>query len=346
MERRAFIGGIAGGVLTAPLAARAQQPGKIYRIGLLRVGTIPLSDAFWTAMRELGWIEGRNVRVEPRHANSDDQLATLAAELVQSKVDLVMTEGTAAARAAKQATKSIPIVFGLGLDPIESGLVANMARPGENITGLVAGLYDDKLLQILKEALPGVSRVAYPTLYVKDRNQVIRSAAKALGVQVQAIDLRRADDIDSFYAAARKSGADAVMISNIVNLVPHLARIGSESFRTSLPAISPWHVHDPGADASQPRFLRASARRLHRVLAAHAARRALHRQGGPAGLAGERFAGSVATRARRAAHPHRRSDLAFRQISRLPVRERGEDAREHRHELSRVSELYGRPVGL
>ena len=238
MDRRAFIGRVAGGVLAAPLAARAQQPGKIYRIGLLRVGTIPLSDAFWTAMRELGWTEGRNVIVEPRYADRDDRLPALAAELVQSKVDLILTDGTQAAQAAKQATKSIPIVFGLGLDPVGSGLVANMARPGENITGFVVGLYDDKLLQILKEALPGVSRVAYPTQPLNDRDQVIRSAAKALGVQVQAIDLRRADDIDSFYAAARKSGADAVMISNIVNLVPHLARIGSESVRTKLPAIS------------------------------------------------------------------------------------------------------------
>jgi hypothetical protein len=100
MTRRQFLA-VGVGVLVAPRIVKAQQAGKIYRIGLLRLGVTPLSESFWAAMRDLGWIEGRNVKVEARYAESDDQLPALAAELAQSKVDLIMTIGTAATRAAK-----------------------------------------------------------------------------------------------------------------------------------------------------------------------------------------------------------------------------------------------------
>src|SRR6202011_5658787 len=104
----------------------------------------------------------QNVKSEPRYAVSKDQLELLAAELVQIKVDLIMAGGTPAAQAAKLATKTIPIVFNVGSDPVENGLVASLARPGGNLTGFVYGLYEEKLLEVLKAALPGISRVASP----------------------------------------------------------------------------------------------------------------------------------------------------------------------------------------
>ena len=232
-----FITSVACGLCAPPLTARAQQAGRVYRIGLLRVGVTPPDESFWAAMRELGWIEGRNVRVVRRYADRNDQLPALAAEIVQSNVDLIMTQGTPAAQSAKRATQSIPIVFGVGSDPVGSGLVASMARPGGNLTGFVNGLYDAKLLQILKEALPTASRVAYPTSSLQDQNQQFLSAAKAIGIQVQAIAIGGPEGIGSFYATARKSGMDAVVIHNIAALGPHLQRLGSESAKAKVPAI-------------------------------------------------------------------------------------------------------------
>ncbi len=141
-------------LVLAPLAAEAQSAGKVYRIGSLTWGTdpnlIPLADA----MRELGWIEGQNFKIERRYADRDDQLPALAAELVRLKVDLIFTSGTGATQAAKEATKTIPIVFSVGDDPVTSGLVASFARPGGNVTGFALGQYDEKLLELLKEAFP------------------------------------------------------------------------------------------------------------------------------------------------------------------------------------------------
>ena len=114
-------------------------------------------------MRELGWVEGKNLTIERRNADRREQLPALAAELVRLNGDLILTGGTAVTKAAKDATKTIPIVFNLGDDPVTSGLVASFARPGGNLTGFALGLYDEKLLELLKEALPTTARVAYAT---------------------------------------------------------------------------------------------------------------------------------------------------------------------------------------
>src|SRR5438093_4592639 len=179
MDRRTFIGTLAGGILAAPLASEAQQTGKMYRIGVLRESKAPIAKPFWDTMRESGWVEDQNVRIEPRYAERADQLPALAMELARLRVDLIMTTGTFAAHAAKDASKTIPVVFFLADDPVESGLVASLARPGGNITGFVLGRYDEKMLEILKEALPGISRVAYP---FRGSNAAILRAAGALGV--------------------------------------------------------------------------------------------------------------------------------------------------------------------
>ena len=235
MDRRTFVTSVTFGVLAAPLTARAQRVGKVHRIGVLRPGVVALPQPFWDTMRELGWVEGQNVKIEPRYADRVDQLPGFAAELVQSRVDLIMTFGTPAAQVAMQASKTIPIVFTVGADPVERGLVASMARPGGNLTGFAFGLYEDKQLQILKEALPGISRVAYPVF--RDPNPTILRAAKALGLQAQGIAVQGTEDFGPFCATARRAGADAVLIPNAASVIPNLERIAGETVKNRLPAI-------------------------------------------------------------------------------------------------------------
>ena len=185
-------------------------------------------------MRNLGWVEAQNVKIEPRYADREDRLPALAAELVRIKVDIIMTNGTPATRAAREATKTIPIAFVLGSDPVENGFVASMARPGGNLTGFAIGLYGEKQMEILKEALPRVSRIAVPN---SSENAGISRAAKALGVQVQYIKMRSPEDFGPFYTAAETARADAVLIPNIAWLGAHLERIATEANRGHLPAI-------------------------------------------------------------------------------------------------------------
>src|SRR5262245_19678651 len=148
-------------LLAVPLAPEAQQPtGKVYRIGWLTEGVLPVDASFREALRVLGYVEGHNLVFEPRYAQTREQLPALAAELVTHRVDLILTHGTPATQAAQQATTTIPIVFSIAADPVQRGLVASLAQPGGNLTGFTAGLYEDKLLEILKEAIPGLRRVA------------------------------------------------------------------------------------------------------------------------------------------------------------------------------------------
>ena len=199
MDRRAFLG-LAGGLLAAPLAAEAQPAGKVYRIGYL--GDSPpntpeisrLHEAFRQGLRERGWVEGRNAVIVWRFAEGRmERFPDLAAELVRLKVDLIVTlAGAPAARAAKQATTTIPIVAVAVSDPVGQGLVASLARPGGNVTGL-ATLFPElaaKRLELLKETLPGVSRVAVLWNAANPGNVIIlrevQAAARTLGVTLQS----------------------------------------------------------------------------------------------------------------------------------------------------------------
>ena len=167
ISRRAFLGGLAAGILAAPLAAEAQQTRKVPRIGLLALNPAAsphLPEAFLQGLRDLGYVEGRNVVIEHRSAEGKlvERLPALAAELVALKVDVILAGATPAALAAKQATRTLPIVFaGVG-DAVTDGLVTSLARPGGNVTG--ASIFAPKLvgkcLEQLKQAVPGVSRVA------------------------------------------------------------------------------------------------------------------------------------------------------------------------------------------
>jgi putative ABC transport system substrate-binding protein len=168
MNRRVFISGITVGLLAAPLGAEGQQAGKVPRIGYLSANSMAASppnlhEAFRQSLRDLGYVEGRNVVIEYREAEGKfERLPALAAELVALKVDVIVAPTTVAALAAKQATRTLPIVFFGSTDPVTSGLVTNLARPDGNVTGL-SGLSPElvgKCLELLKQAVPGVSRVA------------------------------------------------------------------------------------------------------------------------------------------------------------------------------------------
>jgi putative ABC transport system substrate-binding protein len=190
-------------------------------------------------MRELGWIENHNIRFEPRYAQNQDQLPELAADLVRRKVDLIITAGTASTRAAKQVTTDIPIVFSVGGDPVERGLVGSLSRPGGNLTGFALGLYDEKQLQVLKAALPGISRVAYPVLVGANPSNVnnLDAPASTLGVRIQHVAVQTPDDFAPFFAAATRAGADAALVPDVARLIPHLKRIGMDASKSRLPAI-------------------------------------------------------------------------------------------------------------
>src|SRR5713101_3182074 len=164
LDRGKFLGTLTGSLLAAPLAAEGQQTGTIYRVGVLSGGTEPVSgDTFRSLedkLRAFGYVEGRNLVVERQYAEGKlDELPRLVAELVRARVDLIVTYGTPATRAAKQATATIPVIFFLAADPVATGLVASMARPGGNLTGFAQGLYILKQVEVLREAVPRLSWV-------------------------------------------------------------------------------------------------------------------------------------------------------------------------------------------
>ncbi len=167
MDRRAFIGTLAGGLLAAPLAAGAQQAGKVYRIGFLGNSTAALEanlvGPFREGLRDLGYVEGRNVLIEYRWAEGKyERFPALIAELLAQKMEVIVTAGTPASLAVKKATTSIPLVMVAAGDPIGTGLVASLARPGGNITGLtsIAAELEGKRLELLREVIPKLSYIA------------------------------------------------------------------------------------------------------------------------------------------------------------------------------------------
>jgi putative ABC transport system substrate-binding protein len=210
------------GALAAPLAAEAQQAGKVNRIGvLLPLGTTPpILATFRAAMRERGWVESQDLVVEHRYAEGRlDRLPELAGELIRLKVDVLVTMGTPATLAAKDATATIPIVFGLVGDAVGSGIVPNLGRPGGNLTGM--SLYGPEVfgkgLELLKEALPRTQRVMIAR-DTRNAGQTLAdaagdTAAKTLGIRLLRVDVRYAVDYESAFDMAVKEKVDAVLVS-------------------------------------------------------------------------------------------------------------------------------------
>jgi len=223
IDRRTFLAGAGAGHLAAPLTAEAQQAGKVHRIGMLETTSMALNaaniEAFRQGLRELGYVEGRNYIIEYRSADGrSERFPDLAAELVRLKVDVILTRGTPAVMAAKSATGTIPVVMAASSDPVLSGVVASLARPGGNITGLSSIVHEvsGKRLELIREVFPGVSRIAV-LLIMSNPAEALQwketeIAASSLRVQVQLLDVRKAGDFGRAFDAAIKQRAGALVV--------------------------------------------------------------------------------------------------------------------------------------
>ena len=243
--RRAFVRAVSL-ALIAPVVARAQAQAKVYRVGILhgRSAGDANVEAFLQGMGELGYREGDNTRFEFRWADGrQERLAGLASELVARKVDVIFTAATTGALAAKRATSTIPIVFVAVGDPIGTGVVANLSHPPGNITGLstIAPDLVGKILELLKEILPGITRVAViapvtnPATMVRLRNA--EKGAKALGLKLRVVNVRSADDFGPAFLQIRKSKPDAMYVLLDTLTVSRSRDIAEFASRYKLPSI-------------------------------------------------------------------------------------------------------------
>ena len=223
--RRSTVGiiiALALGCLVVPCAAEAQQPGKVHRIGVLMFTSSPFAiEELRQGLRELGYVEGRNLTLEVRSAEGRaERLADLAAELVRLPVDLIVAHTTAGVLAAKHATTTLPIVAAVMTDPVEAGTVESLARPGGNITGSFLSRLEleAKRLELLKEALPGVTRVAVFLAEGRSANQgwlkALERTAWELGVELHPVEVRGPDDVERALTAIAHGQTEALVVSD------------------------------------------------------------------------------------------------------------------------------------
>jgi putative ABC transport system substrate-binding protein len=237
-------------VLIAPLTVAAQPPTKMPRIGIFWLESQATAAAHFATLQQdlsdLGYVEGQNIAFEQRYGDwkgGGERLHDLAAELVQLNVDVILALGTPVARAAQRATTRIPIVFWAVADPVEAGLVASLAHPGGNLTGLtiLAPEQSGKRLELLTEAVPGVSRVAVlwnpADRYAALEVHVMEAAARDLGVQLQSLEVRAPSEFERAFAAATRDGAGALSILATPFIVQHLDRIVHLALTHRLPAM-------------------------------------------------------------------------------------------------------------
>jgi ABC-type uncharacterized transport system substrate-binding protein len=247
VRRRAFITLFGGAAAAWPLVARAQQQGKLPVIGLLGANTASAMSQ-WTAafvqrLRELGWIEGRTVAIEYRWAEGrSERYAEIAAELVRLKVDVIVTSGNVAALAAKQATATIPIVFPAAADPVGTGLVASLARPGGNVTGRSLQHTDlaGKRLELLREVVPNLRQVAImanagsigSVLEIRE----VHEAARTLGLEVVTLEIRHAEDIAPAFEGLKR-GVEALYVVGDPLVTTNRIRINNMALAARLPTM-------------------------------------------------------------------------------------------------------------
>ena len=247
--RAATVAGTAGFLGLGSEAAEAQQAARIPRIGILIPASasffLPRVEAFRRRLRELGYVEGKNIVIEYRYAEGKlERLPDLAAELVRLKVDVIVTTGSAIL-SAKKASATIPIVFAAAPDPVGSGLVSSLARPGGNVTGLslMAPELDGKRLELLKEAFPKVARVAFLWQPSSSRgNRALtdmEAAAKALGVKLQSLPVRGLDDFASAFARAKREGAQALITTPGALVSTQQRQVLDFAAKNRLPAMYP-----------------------------------------------------------------------------------------------------------
>jgi putative ABC transport system substrate-binding protein len=247
MDRRRFLLTSLAGVLAAPLGVKAQQASKVYRIGYLAAGGGgPAGLAFEQALREHGWVLGGNLVITYRYAEGKyDRLPALAAELVQLEPHVIVAVPTPAARAAKNATSTIPVVMWGVPDPIGEGLIASFARPGGNVTGVTGVMPFESLakqLQLLKEAVPRAQRIAFlwnpANPAAQSAVKIVMETARSLGVELQVVGARVPEQFEPAFQAMTKARADALLMRADSVFFPHLAQLADLSVRHRLPTIS------------------------------------------------------------------------------------------------------------
>ena len=246
MKRREFITFLGGAAAALPLAAvRAQQAMRVVGFlgGAAPAGYAVLIEAFRSGLRDHGYIEGQNIRIEYRWAQAQyENLPALAADLVQRKVDVIVTQGTPAALAAKQATTTIPIVIAIVGDPVDSGIVASYSRPGGNITGssFFFPEINAKRLELMKSLMPGLNRAGilmHPdNLAMTSVLRAVNEVAKAMDVKLQQMEVRRLDELDSAFAQA-KSQIQAHTVIDEGLFIANAKRIAELAIRNQLPGI-------------------------------------------------------------------------------------------------------------
>ena len=252
---RRLICAISLAMLLAPLGAAAQQPGKVPRIGYFSAGSPSgaphLLEAFRKGLRELGWVEDKNIVIDYRFAEGrSDRLPDLAAELVRLKVDIIVALATPAAAAAKNATQTIPIVMIGAYDPVGVGLIAGLARPGGNVTGLSFGVGMEtvsKGLELLKETVPKVRRVAILSNPANPAHPLamreVNVAARSLGLQLQLLEARGPNEFDGAFAAMAKERVGALLVVADGLFILHRTRLADLAARSRLPAIYGYREH-------------------------------------------------------------------------------------------------------
>ena len=250
MNRRTFIGTLAGGLVAAPLAAEAQPASKVYRIGFLGLsspaGYAANLRAFRQGLRDLGYEEGKNISIEYRWAEErNERLPALAAELVRLNPDVLVTHATPGIRAAQQATSTIPIIMGTSADPVRLGFVKSLARPGGNTTGVASQLIDlaAKRLELLKEAVPNLRQVAVlSNLANAAAREAVREtevAARKLGVRVWSFEVKtEPTELETVFTTILRERPDGlIVIPDSLVIGPRNARITEFAARNRLPAM-------------------------------------------------------------------------------------------------------------
>jgi putative ABC transport system substrate-binding protein len=257
MNRRTFIGTLAGGLLAGPLAAEAQPQAKVNRLGFLGgaspVGYAHLVEALRQGLHDLGYVEGKNLAIEYRWAEGKyDRLPDLAAELVRLKVDLIVTHGTPASLAAKQATPTIPIVMAIVGDVVATGLVTSIPRPGGNITGSTFFFPElsAKRVELLKEAVPRTTRIAALTNRdnpgARPSLDAMEPIAKLLKVELQTVGVRGPDDFPDAFSAMVKGRVDGVVVIDDGMLIANARQVADLAAKHRLPTIGFREYADAG----------------------------------------------------------------------------------------------------
>ncbi|HEV8616615.1 MAG TPA: ABC transporter substrate-binding protein [Methylomirabilota bacterium] len=248
LTQRALVAILTLGLVAAPHAAEAQKSTKVYRIGVLETTSIALNavnlDAFRDGLRELGYVEGQHYVIEYRSSDArPERFPELAAELIRTKVDLILARGTPAVKAAKEATSTIPIVMAASADPVGTGVVTGLARPGGNVTGLTSinAEMGSKRVQLMKETIPDMQRlgslVTVGNVGLVVQWQAVEQASRAIGLQPQLLDVRTADDLASAFDTATRQRIDAIVVGLGAVIQNNIRRVVDLAAKHRLPAI-------------------------------------------------------------------------------------------------------------